>query len=436
MKVVASTLLVLGACSFPGNNTGDDAPPKDAVHDGDNGDAAPDAQSCFGVPGWMVCLTSLPMDELPLGATLDTGDAASPGPSCLPSIPQSWTDGGQPPACFVAARRITVAGTLSVTGDLPLVLVATDEIVVDGMIDAASHRGGSKGPNANPTGCTSSDGGSAGNRGGGAAGGSFGTQGAAGGTGAAGVVPGGMPPPASPEPHDKLRGGCRGGAGGAGDDRPAGGGQGGGALYLVAGNAIEINALVNASGAGGDGGDASRGGAGGGGAGGMIVAYAPTLTVGTSGLMVANGGGGGGGAGSGGANGTAGADPDPSDALTPAAPAPPSPWSPRTAATRPETPAAAVAVAASASSCCSAARRSDRDRDPAADRGRRVAAGSAAWIPPAARDRWRCVDRGSRPAARGLVARRRRARRRVRTRTNAGHLARFLDEDFAAPRRS
>jgi hypothetical protein len=71
---------------------------------------------------------------------------------------------------------------------------------------------------------------------------------------------------------------------------PAGvGGAGGGAVYLLAGTAININAYINASGAPGGESGLQAGGSGGG-SGGMIVLFAPTIAA-ASGVGVIAGGG-------------------------------------------------------------------------------------------------------------------------------------------------
>lgn len=96
-----------------------------------------------------------------------------------------------------------------------------------------------------------------------------------------------------------LRGGCRGGDGGSADNAHHGtGGNGGGAVYLIARKAINILGDVFASGAGGVttvGNLGAEEGGGGGGTGGMIGLDAPSIQI--QGHVVANGGAGGGGGG-------------------------------------------------------------------------------------------------------------------------------------------
>jgi hypothetical protein len=97
------------------------------------------------------------------------------------------------------------------------------------------------------------------------------------------------------------RGGCPGAPGGNGNEVGGAGGRGGGAVWLAAGNHIEIaaSAGVNAGGSGGGGGirTESQGdaGGGGGGSGGMIWIESPRVV--SMGTLAANGGGGGEGSG-------------------------------------------------------------------------------------------------------------------------------------------
>jgi hypothetical protein len=217
-------------------------------------------------------------------------------------------------ACVINAYSIVVDRTVIVGGGRPLVLVANDEISVTGTLDISSRypdhgagaynqmcdRGAGNGDSLNQVG-------------GGGGGGSFSTQGGIGGTGAGGAL-GGNSGDIERPPFDTLHAGCKGGVGGPGNAY-AGGGAGGGALYLVAGRSIAIDGgTLNASGDGGYKGVHPTGGAGGGGSGGMIVLDAPTLIVSQSARIVANGGAGGGGATTNAEGGTGGF-PDPSTPL-------------------------------------------------------------------------------------------------------------------------
>jgi len=196
-------------------------------------------------------------------------------------------------ACVIAGTSVVIPGgeTVRVTGSRPLILLATGSLTLSGVVDAASHRGGTTGPGAelgpcsttikNPTVGASGDGG-------GGWGGSFGAAGNNGGNGGLGGG-GGTAAPAIAT--TTLRGGCP-GAKGAGTIGGAGG-RGGGAVLLIAKQTLTIDGAVNASGAAGEGGK-TGGGGGGGGSGGMIALDAATVNV--PGQSFANGGGGGEGA--------------------------------------------------------------------------------------------------------------------------------------------
>jgi hypothetical protein len=280
--------------------------------DAGTGDGAPDdgGALCLGARLiGSVCLQQ-PPPTAPLAylaaATINT--ASTTAGNCHELRAQA----GGPSLCLVVASSISIASatTVRAIGPNPLVLLATENIVVGGTLDVASHIGETLdgkpalGAGARTAlecnslgvdGTTSAD---PDNGGGGAAGGSFGGIGGTGGNGNGGV-PRGMPRPAGGS--TVLVGGCPGGHGGGGAGNGGGGGaggNGGGAVYLLAGETITITGKLNASGAGaspGSDGRNSSGGGGGGGAGGMIGVEAPVISV--SGSVLANGGGGGGGGG-------------------------------------------------------------------------------------------------------------------------------------------
>lgn len=263
----------------------------------------PDARACFGNLV-SICLTRLPTEPVLFAGSmppLDTGVNTS----CTQVVAQN----GGASLCVVAGTSVTVASSLTVVGGRPLVLIGTGTVSVTGVLDASSTQiGPRRGAGANPIGCpvnsVAGQGDTAG--GGGGAGGSFGIAGGNGGDGdtndngqPGGIADGGNAAPAQPSPL-VLRGGCPGGRGGASaSDRPGGtGGDGGGAIYLIAGTSITIAGDVFASGAGGGATSTTTGieqGGGGGGAGGMIVLDAPAIDA--PGRVVANGGAGGGGGG-------------------------------------------------------------------------------------------------------------------------------------------
>ncbi len=198
------------------------------------------------------------------------------------------------------ADQFSVQHDLTVTGTLPLIVVASDRVTVTANI-SLNATGGVPGPGAatSPTGAggvgatflaqerESSGGG----------GGSYGSLGGPGGTSDSQNIPAG----ASGQrygmmPNDPLVGGSPGGPGG---NVTTGGGAGGGALQLSSAVSITISgSFITAGGGGGKGGGASANGGGGGGSGGEIFLEAPQITV--SATLAANGGGGGGGGAGGG----------------------------------------------------------------------------------------------------------------------------------------
>jgi hypothetical protein len=255
-----------------------------------------DAEASLCFDGFTrVCLEALP--SLPRivesDLTIDTADGCA-----------TTTMGTAEGVCVIAATSIEVrsGATLHVTGPRPLLLLATISMVIAGTLDAASHRGGTIGPGANPAACARGTAPTFANgSGGGGYGGTFASVGGDGGEsigrGAKGSAPTAVDVPTT------LRGGCAGVAGAS--SNPGAGGAGGGAIELAAGS-IEISGKVNASGAGGQGGVNNDSGGGGGGSGGMVVFDTAKLTI--TGVVMAQGGGGGGGSGGVGA-GQAGADP-------------------------------------------------------------------------------------------------------------------------------
>ena len=195
--------------------------------------------------------------------------------------------------CVVVATTLTINAALRATGTKPLVLLASDSILVNQLIDVGSHRSPTEsiGAGADPVTCLA---GALPGTSAGGAGGSFAGTGGSGGAGGDGGS-GGLPASAT-TPIPALRGGCR-GQDGDGPGKGVGG-HGGGAVYLIAGNRISITGPgINAAGEGGTGGAVVNvmSGGGGGGAGGMIGLDAPTITC--TGLILANGGGGGQGSG-------------------------------------------------------------------------------------------------------------------------------------------
>lgn len=253
---------------------------------------AADARLCWGTE-LQVCLSSAPATGVILDGPLDTAIDLR----CRPDVDAY---------CAIAGTTITIptAATLAVRGARPLVLIATDTLTIDGVLDAASHVATQKpGPGALATAAACNAFAAQPSKHGGGAGGSFaGTGGAGGGNDSPGTDTGGAP--ANPLASlSGFRAGCPGQAGGTITGTFGLAGAPGGALDLVAGTALTITGAVTASGAAGRGGQTNgtdANGGGGGGSGGMIVLDAPAVTVSSpAGAVLADGGGGGGGGGAG-----------------------------------------------------------------------------------------------------------------------------------------
>jgi len=226
--------------------------------------------------------------------TSPVGPALFPGTVRFETADSSCREGAQAdgtPACLIVGDtvRFEEAGYLRVTGDRPIIFVATTgDIEVDGTIDVGSRLGDSFagiGAGALQVGPAMGEAGFAGGGGGHALAG-----GAGGGVGGGG---GGMA-----SGSDNLVPLTGGGGGGGGLLRSAGGG----AVGLVAcRGAVRIGATgrILASGSGGLGGLGGAGadptGGQGGGAGGAILIDADTLIVAEGAELLARGGGGGGG---------------------------------------------------------------------------------------------------------------------------------------------
>jgi hypothetical protein len=236
-----------------------------------------------------LCLES-PQPTINLTSAIDT----SSDPRCR-KVPQ---DSG-PELCVLDAHDIVVSELVMVTGTRPLVLLAENSVEITSVLDASSRRGMRTGAGAQM--CASGNGANGLNGAGGGGGGSFGFSGGAGGSGQSGAMfpaSGGMPSTVSPQ--TAVYGGCAGGAGGIGGTSGVGAasaGDGGGAIYVIAGTQIHVaaGASINASGAAGGGALAKLNGGGGAGSGGFIALDAPMIII--DGELFARGGGGGGGGG-------------------------------------------------------------------------------------------------------------------------------------------
>jgi len=263
-------------------------PPLDAGLDSGADAPPPDALVCYGTGIVQVCFANAPTQPLTISntKTIDTGTDSL----CATNVVSGGAN-----YCVVVATTITISATLRATGPKPLVLVASDSISVPsgGSIDVGSHRQRGigepeTGAGADVDTATCVAGTPPTNTGGGA-GGSFTGKGGTGGKGTAANA--GTPADVAMPPVMVLRGGCPGQDGKA---TAGSAGHGGGAVFLIATNKIDIGGNgINAGGEAGGGGalGVDGGGGGGGGAGGMIGLDAQTVMVTSS--LVANGGGGG-----------------------------------------------------------------------------------------------------------------------------------------------
>lgn len=213
----------------------------------------------------------------------------------------------------VGSLTIASSGTVRAVGHRPLVIVASRNVAILGMLDVSARLGDAGAGGVEPAGegvssappddiTVDPGGGGAGHATAGASGGSV-----------VGVLGGAGGPSYGDDLLTVLTGGAAGGYGSARECAPAPGGAGGGALQIFAASTISVGELgaIYAGGGGGGGGLACRngdaGGGGGGGSGGAIDLGAEVISI--RGTVAAHGGGGGG-AGSGGtfAEGRRGAD--------------------------------------------------------------------------------------------------------------------------------
>ncbi len=255
----------------------------------DTVDAALDAPTdalCLGTGMLTEMCITLPAPILAIGSPIDTNSDTR----C-----RVHSQAKGPDLCVIEGDVILVGEPVQVTGDRPLVLLAATTIEIAAPLDASSKLGVRTGAGAQAS-CAGGAGSNGPAGAGGGAGGTFGFPGGTGGAGLSGTASptsGGVPSPVLP--LTGVYGGCAGGKGGEATNEDAEGGPGGGAIYVIAGEQIEVAmiASINASGAGGAGGGLGGGGGGGGGAGGFIALDAPKLVI--DGPVFARGGGGGGG---------------------------------------------------------------------------------------------------------------------------------------------
>jgi hypothetical protein len=177
---------------------------------------------CYGMGLVTPCFPSAPTGDVVLPSAIDTGSSQL----CSKDVTNAND------YCVIAGASISAPVLVSVTGPKPLVLVAVTTITISGGLDAASHRTPAKlGPGANASSCMMGT--APGTNGGGAGGTMIGIGGAGGGN-AVGANMG--VPNTTPQTATLLRGGCPGQAAGGR------GGNGGGALYLIADTSISVEA--------------------------------------------------------------------------------------------------------------------------------------------------------------------------------------------------
>lgn len=257
------------------------------------------AQTCLGAEHWSACFVAIPSGDLVVPTQIDTSPSSA---DCAPAPPE-WLGAGQPDTCFVIGEHVIISSPVVAGGTRPLAVFASGSIEIQtgaGLSVASMTRSGVRGPGSPSDSCktaqqapnTSTNG-----IGGGGAGGSFVYFGGPGGVADMGAAQNGIPAAGDSVGPLKLRAGCDGQRGADGTSPTAAPGAGGGAVYLAAGETINIAGYVNASGGGGNTAGLHSGGSGGG-TGGMIVMYAPAI-VASGAFIVAGGGGGAGGGGAG-----------------------------------------------------------------------------------------------------------------------------------------
>lgn len=263
---------------------GNDAPPPLSV------DFLADSELVFAETSW----------EITADTTIDTTTmAVNPPQPAGVSISGGKQKDGTLSVTVLRVKDLVIAAdvSLTVSGAWPLVILASGEVRVEGLLDVGAH-GNKPGPGGATietvlgAGVSALHGANLVDSG--AGGGSFGSRGSDGGQSSVLVSASGMIYPLT----TRLVGGASsGGVTGTCSNFP---GAGGGALLLYASTGIHVAGAISSGGGGGGGGRDDdcdgNGGAGsgaGGGSGGTLWLQTPQLTG--SGVLAANGGGGGGG---------------------------------------------------------------------------------------------------------------------------------------------
>ena len=276
-------LLLVGLCGcrsilgIDGAGVAGDAPTDDMRPDGPS--------LCYGTGLLRVCVDTAAVEP----RTISTQILVTTDTDCTFVLPQS----GGPDVCVLASTTLAIEalGEMRAIGSRPLVLLATETILVAGSLDLGSYQ--QVNPGAGAAICAFSSGLSTGNTqgAGGAAGGSSNAGAGFGGAGGAGENTNTGGAGLAPFPLSVVRGGCPGGRGGTAQSSGGLGGAGGGAVYLIAGSSITVSGTINASGAAG-GPPGERSGGGGGGSGGLIGLDSPVINIQQSASVFALGGGG------------------------------------------------------------------------------------------------------------------------------------------------
>ncbi|HEY1817680.1 MAG TPA: hypothetical protein VGG74_35310 [Kofleriaceae bacterium] len=290
--VVAALALIAG-CGFNVPNASHDAGGSDARAPTDNGCVS--ATDVFDT-----CALGSGSDlEIASDATYDTDTGVLRAGGVLIATLDTHVTTPTGMIDVLIVHELDLEATLTATGTQPLAIYASASATLGGTLTVANGGAGARTSCANGpgVGADSSDGA------GGGGGGAFGGNGGAGGEGDSNGTHGG-----NGGTHETLPAGLVGGCPGAsgGEDGAGSGGSGGGAVLIATPGTIELRASggIDAGGGGGAAGTKTNngGGGGGGGAGGLVILEASTISIASTGYLVANGGGGG----EGGANGTDG----------------------------------------------------------------------------------------------------------------------------------
>jgi hypothetical protein len=317
-------LVVLAGCSFDRSGIGGDDAPIDAP--ANDGIVPPDGLdqdgpvACVTWPALNVdpCDPALPEpDTLNLAGgqftyDTDTGVLADGDTEATPaSALLAQTGGPEVRVLNTVGFNMDAAGSLTVTGSRPLIIVVHGNASIAGTIDVSARvrsiqNTSSPGPGGNdPDACatgTLAPGDPSTNvnaGGGGGGGGGYGEDGGDGSDGNAGGHGAKGPKGAkngNPE-IEPLRGGCAGARGGddadAAIDASGRAGDGGGAIEITARGTVMLSGVIRAGGSGGAAAQLAKAGGGGGGSGGAILLDGESAIVTGAAMLCGNGGGGG-----------------------------------------------------------------------------------------------------------------------------------------------